>query len=123
MDDVCAAAVGYEFLALIETEIDDKPGKYKGRESSKIKSYFALGEREIGLSGDGKPATKAAVKAAPLVAAVKAVNVAVKAVAAAAIAAPVAKKPAGSTIMCELCSPPTAIPRSEFPSHVAAHEE
>ena len=122
MDIVCANAVDSRFLAKIVIDIDDgkKNPEYKGQQRNRMTSYFAIGTRDIGVSGnaaESPPATKptpgkvkAKAKAKPPAAVIEKAKPKVK-----------AKAKAGEIYKCVICN--EEVPKADFRVHVADHDD
>lgn len=112
------------FVTEIEPELDRRgqPNKYAGKERSKVKACYALGEREIG-TGTAPPAPAARQAARPATPAARPATPPARPAAAAPKAAapkPAAAKPTAARMMkCKACPDMAPIPESEFGAHVA----
>ena len=131
MDAVSAEAAGRQFLAVIGQRETDR-----GTMVNQIRSYYALGEREVGVSSGATPTTrpgpKPAPRAAPQAAAPRpaprpapkpaATPAPARAASAGArpAAAPATRAPAVKMLTCTICKKP--VPRDEFADHVETCE-
>lgn len=140
MDNIAAAAVQSQQVINVIQQVDEE-GEYKGTIRNRIRGFYGLGEKEVGVTAAEAPKPKAPLASVPKAAAPAAAKPAPKAAAPAAAkpaaprpnlppgtqtpprpaAAAPAAKPKSAEVKCSICE--TMVPRAEFSAHVEAHAE
>jgi hypothetical protein len=117
-DELGQAAIGQHALISVGRHKSDRGGEFND-----VTGYFALGEREVGVTGPSdnhKPAAPARVtRPAPAAARPRPAAVTKPSPAARPGPRPSAPK-AGAHMLCTYCN--TQVPRAEYPAHVEGHE-
>ena len=130
LDEMCLIAVGQQLIAVVGSQITKR-----GTPMNQIRSYYAVGERQVGIDASAPAVPKAAAPKArpvatsaapPTAAAAAPPTRAVPRPAPTAPAPPAPKGPAKAAagvpmVKCTICN--NQVARAEFATHVQSHTE